>query len=336
MQRQIPVHLIPNCCIFKGGHRSQVRVLFPDLYEPGREPKLEKEHLQWIYDDAVRPTVAQVLPDRISHWPLTYERAIQLQKDNRGRFHLHTIDIPEDVLPVFAEYFTARFTAQCLVGRMIFHVEYRGTKNGYLFDWDSDDDRKAARDQLLEGIDFAEQESQNIQNWYIDVGLELSLPGHVLQWRTEGHENVIVAAHTSMSEARAANVIASSAYSQDLSAHLFELSGFRLAPRSPVDHVVYAAAYTTDKEATYQLHTGMFRAHGAEDLLPRKIDALIRDIGGIANTFYECSGSGGVAQDGTARLEVRVPLQEALRCMGGVPRESLRMVVSAFPDGVWW
>jgi len=90
----------------------------------------------------------------------------------------------------------------------------------------------------------------------------------------------------------------STQYYCDLSAHLDDIGGFRSQPgsRGASDKVTYINTYTTDKSATYQLHTGIFKRRKAWHLFPDKIDKLMTDMEKIAETFRTCGG--GQTMDG--------------------------------------
>ena len=314
-------------------------MLFPDLYVPQEEAKLSQEQLAFLYNQVIRPSVALVQPDALAHWPISYNAAFQLSLDRNGHRHDHSIDIPEDCLEQFAHSIQTRLAVSeghLLGHRTIFQVEFRGTKGGFNFDWFDTDERQEMLNKFVEPIDFMDQESENLDQWYVDVGMELSVPDHVVQWATDHHATILRYAHRTMDENRADRAVESRYYSRDVSAHIFSLSGFRYAPEVSRDGIFYVNAYTTDKEATYQLHNGMFRARSADQLLPKKIGRLVAEVNRVAEVFAECAGADGTSQDGTARLEVRTRLENAMTCMDVFPDHILRSVILAVPNNVWW
>ncbi|KAI0362849.1 hypothetical protein BV20DRAFT_919007, partial [Pilatotrama ljubarskyi] len=120
--------------------------------------------------------------------------------------------------------------------------------------------------------------------------------------------------------------------------HLFDLAGFRCTPgsRGERDKVVHVNVYTTDKTVTYQLHNGSFSPHRVSSLYPGNIRRLLEDMNTIATTFSQCGGSAGTVQDGTARFELRVNLDQALEAITSFPDELIRRSAVCIPSPIWW
>ena len=91
--------------------------------------------------------------------------------------------------------------------------------------------------------------------------------------------------------------------------------------------------YTTDKTVTYQLHDGLFRRRGCEDLLPTKIERLLKDLGDISRTFGACAKE---QQDGSARIELRVPLERTLHVLEDFPQQLVNTTLIEVPSQDWW
>ena len=333
---KVPAHKIPNICFAKASMRSQVRMFFVKRYQPHSDPRLSQEELKYIYESAIRPSVSDVLGEHIAHWPPTYDVARRQALDRAGHNRLGTIDIPEDKLADFARHLRGCFPPSGDLGVPIFQVEYRGTKGGYTFDFADQTDREIMLEKFFELIDMDGVEADRFDQWHVDIGVELAIPGHVLQWRTDAHADLLTHALRTITPQQAARMVAGQKYARDLSSHIFDLSGFRLSPRANADHVAHVNVYTTDKTVTYQLHDGIFSRHSAADLLPKKINKIIRHTDLIGQTFSDCAGVNGEAQDGTARLEVRVRLDHANQCVRPLTDDLLTGALVAYPDTVWW
>lgn len=276
-------------------------------------------------------------PEHITHWPTSYGTGQRTARDARGHLHAHFINVPEDSLELFAQNLLDKFPEDGPLGKPTFMIEFRGTKTAYSFDFKSAEDRHIVFEKYLEKLDLDGVEADNHQNWYIDIGVELSRPGYVFQWRTDAHSTILRHACPHVTEARAQRITSGSGnYHRDVSAHLFSLSGFRFSPSQPIDDVSHVNVYTTDKTPFYQIHTGVFRPRSAEDLLPKKIEKLLNDIDEISVQFSACAGVDSEPQDGAARLEVRVGIDSALTALGQFDDNDLETTIIQYPDEVWW
>ena len=172
--------------------------------------------------------------------------------------------------------------------------------------------------------------------WWVDVGLEIAKPGSVLQWLEAGHRGLVAACLPSLTEAQVNRIKRpSQRFQVDAAATLYDLAGFRFDTRSNgrLDQVKYMNVYTTDKTVTYQLHDGLFRRRGCEDLLPTKIERLLKDLGDISRTFGACAKE---QQDGSARIELRVPLERTLHVLEDFPQQLVNTTLIEVPSQDWW
>jgi hypothetical protein len=89
---------------------------------------------------------------------------------------------------------------------------------------------------------------------------------------------------------------------------------------------------------TYSLNPGIFCRRQAKELLQKETEArLIKDMDAMSNIFFECAGEGEVeGRDGCARLEIRVPLTDAMNSLSTLPEELIRRSVIAIDKRVWW
>lgn len=129
-----------------------------------------------------------------------------------------------------------------------------------------------------------------VGDWWVDVAVEVYAPGYTLQWLTAKHSTI---RHWLLSSAQSVDIPAHTRHYTDYAANTFDLAGFRLATGTigNPDGICYIQAYTTDKSATYQLHTGSFRRHRGKDLLPAMRLKLLQDLQRIENLFSTLNGS---------------------------------------------
>ncbi|KAI0681865.1 hypothetical protein C8T65DRAFT_597980, partial [Cerioporus squamosus] len=257
-------------------------------------------------------------------------------KDRRGQLHFKSVDVPEDKLGRFGRKLRNALGEIPRLGKPLFQVEIRGTKGAFNFKLDDDEDRERACNMFLETINT--ERIVDLDNWYIDVGLEIRHEGHVVQWLRDAHPELLALALPSVTAARAAQVENLSAFHRDVSGHLYDLAGFRVEPgaRGDPDKVVYINLYTTDKAVTYQLHDGIFRPRRASDLYPGPLPHLLEDLDRILESFAVCAGSEGNLQEGTARMETRVHFSHVHETLRRFPERLLADSVISYPSDVWW
>ncbi|KAL7281845.1 hypothetical protein ACG7TL_005168 [Trametes sanguinea] len=335
----VPAHHLGNVCIATFGTRAQVRLLFPQIRAEGGTPKVTQTDLATLYDRGILRAIRELIPEHAAHWPPSYHAAMSLYRDPRGQMHYGRMDIPEDLVPDFATLLRAKLAQHPRLANPLFMIELRGTKGMFSFPFDNVDARQNAFNRLIEHIDLGvEAAHNNLPNWYCDVGVEVARPGHVLQWLSAAHQRLLAHALPSQTQAAITKLLGSTKFSSDVSGHLFDLAGFRANPgsRGRADHVAHVNVYTTDKSVTYQLHKGAFTAHRTTSLFPGPIGTLRNDLNTIAEVFAECGGSKGETQDGTARFEVRVAIEESLAALTTFPDALLRYSAVCIPNATWW
>ena len=330
-------HKIPNVCFARFGVRSQINIFFPYFSRESDVLSLSQDDLAYLYNKSILPAVASILPEQRAHWPPSYEAAMRLYRDARGTLHHGTIDIPPESVSAFARRVRRNLKDHPRLQKPFFMVQLRGTKGMFSFPFHDADARRIAFNNLISDLNLVPH-SAELDNWYVDIGLELALPDHVLQWTAASHNAILAHVLPSLSPQAISTLHNSSAFQLDLSAHLYDLAGFRLptGTRGHADQVFYVNCYTTDKSVTYQLHNGIFKPHRPSDLYPGKISKLLADVNAISSTFSECAGLTGSPQDGTARLELRVGLSKALTALSSFPLHLIRLSVVCIPDPIWW
>lgn len=313
-------------------------MLFPKLRDTTGSVKLSQEDLADIYNKGILPAVVKVMPEGRSHWPPSYRAAMDLYR-GPSRLHHGSVDLPEHCLNDFAEALRTNLEDHPHLGEFWFMFELRGTKGMFSFPLNDPAARQDAFNRFVEPFDLeCEKEYGNIHNWYCDVGVEISRPGHVVQWLAAAHRRLLAHALPTQTARLVEKVHTGSQFSLDLSGHLTDLAGFRASPgsRGHRDHVYHINVYTTDKAVTYQLHEGAFTPHRPIALYPKALPKLLKDIQTIAKMFAECGGAAGTTQDGTARFEVHVGLENALIALDSFPDELLTESAVCIPHPLWW
>ncbi|GBE88997.1 predicted protein [Sparassis crispa] len=335
-QRSVQLHKIPNILFGKLANRSQTRLFFPRLYVSGGLGRVPQPALKNLYNKVIRPTINEILPANVSHWPVSYEQAFSQAQDRQGQLHHHSVDVPGHYIQEFGREVIRRCDQDRDLKGAFFVHECRGTKDATVHNGTFEFDREESLNDLLRDYDT---ENMELGEWYVDVALEVHCPGHVLQWLEDGHRNVLEELFPNSSVARIDQMARSRALQVDQVAQLTDLAGFRMEcpTMGRADSIIYAQIYTTDKSPTYQLHRGAFSAKSARDLYPAKIDRLRADYTKLGEVFGKCSGFGEhEAQDGNVRAEVRVRATRVLEVLHTFEDDFIQSNVIAYDDSTWW
>jgi hypothetical protein len=210
----------------------------------------------------------------------------------------------------------------------------RGTKHGTQHDPTS----TSARNALQEYLEDAKIPEDALEEgeWWIDVGLELmSQSQQCLQWRTDSHYHLVQ--HFLQIETNHAVRITrpgSSKYSRDLVSHLMGISGCRIEPGSQAEGphgVVYYQQYTTDKSITYNPEGGH---HGKAITMDQAMGKTQPPT--FVTNLLELYDAAGRSNPSHARIEVRVPIRNALKVLMRWSPDIIRQSVLLFPSVVWW
>lgn len=290
-----------------------------------------------IYEKCLRPTIVGLNPVDRSRWPITYSTAMNLYRDQKGKFHFGTVDFPSNLLDKLGPKLLEMFQTQDGLHDAFFVHELRGTKGASHHDPSNAGARYAALNAIFHLFDMSLVKPED---WVVDIGLEIQHEGHVLQWLTKGHRRLLQFLLPSSTEHKIDSILASrTQYHCDLSAQLEDLGGFRAHPgsRGKDDKVYYINTYTTDKCATYQLHDGIFKHRQAWHLFPANIGRLVKDLERIAEIFQLCGSSPDIGgQEGNARLEIRVPFSLADRVLLQMPDSIIRDTIVTFDCKLFW
>lgn len=309
------MHKIPNVPLGKVQQRHVVRIFFPRLYSAHGAAMVSQENLALIYDRCLRPTLAEVLPEFADRAPTSYAAAYMQAKTRAGGLAFNTLDVPWNRLEEVATNLLAKLQEQEPAFRDAYFVhELRGTKGGTIHDGEKDWERQMAFEDMFEHVDV---DNLNPQEWLVDVALTIGVEGHVVTWRKSCHRDLL-------------RHLMPRACPQKVAALTRNRQKFHF------DRTVQA--YCTEKNASYQLHPGVFRRRQPRELLKKKTEQkIVDDLDVMSQTFYECAGEGNVeGRDGCARLEIRIPLDKARDSLVTLPRELVERCVVAISRRVWW
>lgn len=344
---EAPLHLIPNIGFGKLAQRHLVRILLPALYDPMWETGKDvvppsREILASIYDNVTRPVWLATFRSGVGHIPVSYDDEMYRisNVNSKGVSHsFGTQDIPSFSIPQFGQRFLARLRSHSFGKGAFFLHTVRGTRAASAHDGFDEDDRNEA---LLEWMSWVRTHpNEDIgDRWFVDVGVELRIPGHCLQWRKDGHIHIVKHFLDNVTNPTISRMLRphSKRYKVDSSATLTQLAGFRLSttPRTQgVWQVKYFNCYTTDKAVTYHAANGRY----AKFTTARELFDWSKS-NGPANlrSMYSSLSHARDAFDGHARLELRIPLRY-VRTINGkmrIPDELVKQSIVVFKRRDWW
>lgn len=331
---------------------TQTFACFPNLYTPGEPPRMTSNELSRLYDKCIRRALLQVLPQRITHWPISYAAAL-MNRNSRSRFKFHAEHVPEYLLEEFCRVLLEFMEVEGFEDAFFVH-EVRGIKNLTVHDPDALDAADVGN-----RLDFLQFDNIDPKEWHIDVALEIYRPGDwVLHWTTEGLKELLEVGLPNARDDHLERLARSPRLHIDVAAHIYNCAGFRGNPgrAGQEDRVVWLNVYTTDKSPTYNFrHSGHFRRHTASELLPGRMGSVLKDIKMFTRVFNSCLGLPDyreadddealpepapqeelTAQPGAARYEVRVRLDKAPVTLLGLDHDVIDRHILCISAEQWW
>lgn len=274
-------------------------------------------------------------PESLARQIFTSHDAL-LCRDQKGLLHHGTNDLGAAQLPQFWKRLLDLFQLHETLADAFFVHELRGTKGGSHHKLHVPNASRIALSQVMYIFD---KDLINDDNWFIDVALEISRPGHVIQWLTSGHRHVLKYL-LPLAGTKVDDILRSATQCHiDLNGQLSDIGGFRTLPgsRGKLDSVVYGNVYSLCKNTTYALHDGPYRRHKGWNLFPSYIKGLIRDMEKIGENFIKCGGSDELpGLSAGARMEIRVPMRLAETVLSALPDNFIRDTLISFPCSTFW
>jgi hypothetical protein len=316
--------------------REGIRCFFPHLHER-TSPVMTEDDLREFYEKGIRPAIARLAPQSLADWPPTYDAEVfRASKPTVGGFSWGTKVIPRWGTLEFGELLRQSLQSNAVdwADDMVFQIQVRGVKNGS-FHACRDDAVTEALDVFLDGYDIDPNDQ-----WFIDVGLEFSIPNErkALLWRTDCHTHVVShLLNGDLQLATQSTKFGSRTYSRDLSSHLADVSGCRIEMGAFANNEVrnphsihYIQLYTTDKAVTYQIAGGKHSKH----LTPKA--AFKGDPPQFVRGLFDAYMDAAMHTEVNARIEVRVPLQHASIVLSSWPNDLLSRTMVMFNRERWW
>lgn len=334
---RVDIGSIPNMPFAKVGDHGTCNIAFPAVYGHSQRGVIERDLCCLFYDRVLRPVLHTVDLDHIAHWPPSYQAAEERIRDNHGEYHFGTVQLPAHCLADIVHGMKEKMQAIPSFRGAFFIHDVRGVKGESVHDPDDPDQRRAAMDDTGGYLDITQVPRHQ---FYVDVGLEIRRPGHVVQWDSSAHKALLQTLLPNTEEAKIEEILKSHKCIRDPNGLLTDFAGLRVSPgtRAAADGVVYINVYSTDKTIHYQLHQGVFQKHSPKDLLPGNISGVLKCLDRWTSCLNECMGGKDdhQQQEAAARCEVRVCLNDYSRVLVGWNVRDVNQFVSAVPARSWW
>ena len=314
-----------------------IRVFFPSLVSNGRaESLMTQEEQKVFYEAGLRPAIQELMPEEASEWPTSYASQLFVARRQNGAFSFGTKAVGQWNVPLLGEAIRRHLVQNGYDwgASLLFLLQVRGTKHGTSHGL-LEDDAELALDYYFKDISIPINATEN-GKWWIDIGIELrSELGYCLQWRTDCHRRVYQFV-SGVDDERVIQVVrpGGSKYTRDMVAHLPSVSGCRVTPGPRGEGarcIKYLQLYTTDKALTYNPEG---RNHGktmhtSQALGPVHPTPFGESLFNVYTEAIEKSAS-------HARLEVRVPFEQALEVIRSFPYQLMQDSLLSFSKTVWW
>lgn len=286
---------------------------------------LSKEEATILYEQGVRPAAISTHAGNAAEWPATYAAEKTRARNPEKGFVPTKKIIGEFSIDRFCYHLRQNMKDVEWAKDMFYMTQIRGTKGATLHTPNDEDHASNALNDYTSDINTVDG------LWWIDVGVELHHAGEAFQWRGDAHAIVLQNA-LSVDLGTAGRITSSTTFQNDLSAHLWDLAGFRVRTTSFPNpfQVAYVQIYTTDKAAVYHQQgnrharflPGMSALSGTPPEYTRSLGRLYQDCA----KHMDCS----------ARMEVRLPITFATQVLQDVDHDFCMRCIVVFPRHVWW
>jgi hypothetical protein len=224
-----------------------------------------------------------------------------------------------------------------------FGLEIKGIKlstmHGIPLEQDGDaysPEEEAAWTQIL-GLFNHEFSVEEQRSTWVDVGLEIHRREFVLHWDASKHQDVIqVLAHGYRGEfERGWTTPGREGYFCDVQAGILSLAGGCCALPHRARLPVYAQWYASEKAVARRADKfhPMLEISKKNVLLEKNQKKLQREFNNLDEVW---SIANEERTEGTARMEIRVPLGKARNALRGITREFIELCTISVPAGRWW
>lgn len=324
---------IPHMLFATVAARHMVVIMLPALVATNAEDRTSKipDRIQAeFYEQCVLPTILELDEGERGHWPASHMAELnRITLPTGGRTH-GTQLVAAHLVEDFGLRVMARVREQPWGANAFYLHQLRGTRGQTVHE------KVDSAETLLTYLEQLQVARVNEKDWWIDCGVEVQLPGHVLWWRKDAHWTLLKWCFELDDEHAGELARSTGKMALDYPCQLTELAGFRFTPSENdrgETHIHYVQAYNTEKSVTYHLHGGQVAKRLDLGKVLGDADAANIYADSICRMFEDAAKH---PHDGHARLECRVRMDMALRTFFKDDARSLSRLVVAIPSLTWW
>jgi len=314
-----------------------IRAFIPGLYDQHTgSPFLTQEDQTTFYEQGLLPAVQELCTDRSAEWPAKYTDEMFRARGRNGTLSFQGKMIPSWNVSQLGSTIRSKLRDAGIpwARGIVFLHQIRGLKDSTHHSV-SRDAADQALDEFLTAESLDRETLMSTGTWWIDVGIQvMSSNKDCLAWRMDSHGHIVKeVCNLSAEHAQRLTSIGSSQYTRDMTSHLPQVSGCRIAPgiqgRGP-HQVAYVQLYCTDKSLTYRVdgkHYGKFIT--CSDVVKGKADKFI-------NSLYALYINAIDNNNAHARIELRVPVRFATDVLLDLDEDVICAALVSFPSVEWW
>jgi hypothetical protein len=289
----------------------------------------------------LRPSVLSLQPERGSEFATSYAQQYANQRRPNGTMRLITRMITSRLLDRLVLAMNDKVDAQGMdwAQGFFFGHELRGIKSISKHQGFEDPTSPAdAIDALLEQY-FLMHEIDDIRHqFYIDVGIEYFLPEHCLLWKRQSHGPLMTHLMPVLDPDDVARMVTLGAkgYYQDVTALLRDVCGFRLAPSiqdAVSTGIFYIQCYATEKNVA---DSGILNHNTLSLPLAEGFRGTKTAMNLIESMFSRMSAAHRGKVESCARIEIRMPLDDAADVLVSLPNQLLAQCLIPIRASTWW
>ncbi|KAF8312596.1 uncharacterized protein EI90DRAFT_3022918 [Cantharellus anzutake] len=186
-------------------------------------------------------------------------------------------------------------------------------------------------------LDMLSSMDSEEESCYVDIGIEVTVPGHTVCWQTDGHEHMVqmIIPGWMERECHHRTQWGYDRYRQDLLAQFTDISGFRLEPVAwhNTHSITYLNVYHTEKQLTYQLAgRSVTKELGADVILNSKApDGGSKWFQGMYSLYGEAAQK---KFSGAAHFEAWLPIWHVHSVLCTLPLQSLLWATLVIPADI--
>jgi hypothetical protein len=199
--------------------------------------------MKMVYDTIIRPAAITIAPRAAASWPVSYEQELFRTQTTSGSHAFGSVIIAAPDVPQFGIEIRRLLGQQPWGQQAFFLTDVRGHKDASRHDAQPQNEpdevfitrseHELARMTAGLDLDMLRGMDSEEESCYVDIGIEVTVPGHTVCWRTDGHQHMVqmIIPGWTDRECHHRTQRGYDRYRRDLLAQFTEISGFRLEVR---------------------------------------------------------------------------------------------------------